>query len=260
MGSASSNAGPAILHGGAVQIKPGATTAPRYASIPNPSKPTTPTHLKPTNDQHEPPQTPINPSTEEYDDRNIPVVLYDLNADNISQSTFCCGVPVASDDGNSTQCPWDKKPFTLDAGQAILGHAGLADVVLASDSDNNSTTGSSNSSDSGREAAVGAGVGIPLGLIALASIAWAVWERRARIRLATALPGALALENRVEKGDDDDNHHKSLIRDQYGNSRVSGRHGSNEREEYSISIPELETTTTTTNVVPLEIDSRSNGL
>ncbi|KAJ9405547.1 hypothetical protein DTO045G8_6764 [Paecilomyces variotii] len=59
----------------------------------------------------------------------------------------------------------------------------------ASPASNNSISNpSSNSSHcntsdySSRGTAIGAGVGVPLGIISIASIAWAFWERRSRLK------------------------------------------------------------------------------
>ncbi|KAJ5233531.1 uncharacterized protein N7469_005297 [Penicillium citrinum] len=103
-----------------------------------------------------------------------------------NKTTHCCGQ--ASWDNGTVTCPM--KTVSVPIGTAIPGRAALA--VSSTNSSNSScptdTTSNSDSSSSAgsgsssRETAIGAGVGVPLGVIALASLAWAFWERRGRIR------------------------------------------------------------------------------
>lgn len=75
------------------------------------------------------------------------------------------------------------KSVSVPYGTAIPGVAALA--VSSTNSSNSScsssSTSSGNKSSSSRETAIGAGVGVPLGVIAIASLIWAFWERRGRI-------------------------------------------------------------------------------
>jgi hypothetical protein len=125
-----------------------------------------------------------------------------------SSSKYCCGAVAYKD--NEVTCAAEGGPFSIDFGTAIAGVAGLAVNNTDSDSgssgnsttvcDNNSgSSGSSTSKEgaeeggsSNRDVAIGAGVGVPLGAIALASVAWALWERRQRRvaeRVGTAVAG-----------------------------------------------------------------------
>ncbi|KAE8352058.1 hypothetical protein BDV28DRAFT_8529 [Aspergillus coremiiformis] len=128
-------------------------------------------------------------------------------------STYCCGA-VAFKDGKIT-CQAEGDPFRIDFGTAIPGVAGLARNMSCS-----TTTSSSNSTESGstgnstesgstgnatcentgpadrngstRDVAIGAGVGVPLGVVALLSMGWALYERRQRQvaeRVGMAVPG-----------------------------------------------------------------------
>ena len=90
------------------------------------------------------------------------------------------------------------KTVSVPIGTAIPGRAALAvsstnssnsscpTETSTSNSDSNSSSssgsGAGSGSSSSRETAIGAGVGVPLGVIALASLAWAFWERRGRIQ------------------------------------------------------------------------------
>lgn len=72
-------------------------------------------------------------------------------------------------------------------GEIVAGYAALANVSsLDGGNSSGSTTfgneSANTSTNSSHEVAVGVGVGVPLGVIALASIIWAIWERRTRIK------------------------------------------------------------------------------
>ncbi|KNG80252.1 hypothetical protein ANOM_010974, partial [Aspergillus nomiae NRRL 13137] len=100
-----------------------------------------------------------------------------------SDSQYCCG-SVTVKDGKTT-CSSEGDPFTITMGTAIPGVAALA--VNNSDSGSGSGSGSSdddtNSSTcddqrlkekalDNHDVAIGVGVGVPLGLIAVAAVAW----------------------------------------------------------------------------------------
>ncbi|OKL55319.1 hypothetical protein UA08_09392 [Talaromyces atroroseus] len=87
-----------------------------------------------------------------------------------STAEYCCNNIDAEDD--SAICAYNYTTFQIPDATIIPGYDLLADYVLANET-SNSTKSSSN-----HDTAIGAGVGVPLGVIALASIAWALWERR----------------------------------------------------------------------------------
>lgn len=68
------------------------------------------------------------------------------------------------------------------------GYAALADYTVTNSSTKTTTSSSGGSSSSSNRAAIGAGVGVPLGVIALGAIAWAIWERRKLHRVMTTQP------------------------------------------------------------------------
>ncbi|KAH2542534.1 hypothetical protein KXW97_003331 [Aspergillus fumigatus] len=119
---------------------------------------------------------------------------------------YCCGSVV------DNQCK-DGDPFTIGNGAVIPEVAALAGYVKASaitdttcsnslsittSSNSASTaitacptsTGDNTSPPSSHDLAIGVGVGVPLGVIALASIVWALWERRQtkHARLEESMP------------------------------------------------------------------------
>lgn len=121
-------------------------------------------------------------------------------------STYCCGTPVIS--GNNIVCPYGYDAFQLNDATALPGYALLANVTSLSGPSSSSTPSSSSagqtdsaipagtssrmpsetsSSSGATEVAIGAGVGIPLGLIAIASLVWAFWERKRANKLSQAL-------------------------------------------------------------------------
>ncbi|KAJ5943026.1 hypothetical protein N7516_003194 [Penicillium verrucosum] len=108
--------------------------------------------------------------------------------------TFCCNSLFTNKTSGDLICGYVKglpqTPFTVANGTAIPGVAALSDLVKGSN-DTSSTvandtstsrTGSSITSNNSNDVAIGAGVGVPLGVVALLSIGWALWERRKRKR------------------------------------------------------------------------------
>lgn len=90
--------------------------------------------------------------------------------------------------------------FTLNNGEMILGRAALENVTEVSNASSTSTTtvstetvlatsatcSSSEKHCSSNATAVGAGVGVPLGVLAMSAVVWALWERSRRITASTA--------------------------------------------------------------------------
>ncbi|KAL4882373.1 hypothetical protein BJY04DRAFT_40453 [Aspergillus karnatakaensis] len=98
-------------------------------------------------------------------------------------SRYCCGTAISN--GSSLACR-DGDDFTVPTGQVLAGFALLENVTALNQSSNtpNSPPSIITGSEECHETAIGAGVGVPLGVIALASIAWALFERRRRKRAA----------------------------------------------------------------------------
>ncbi|OJJ95983.1 hypothetical protein ASPACDRAFT_47342 [Aspergillus aculeatus ATCC 16872] len=118
-------------------------------------------------------------------------------------STYCCGTPVANND-SQVVCPDNASSFEVPTGHAMVGYAMLANVSTLDATAKTTTSCSSNETStlvnstasctkgaSCHDAAIGAGVGVPLGVIALASIVWALFERRR----ATARRAGLSAPN-----------------------------------------------------------------
>jgi hypothetical protein len=76
--------------------------------------------------------------------------------------------------GNTAICASNYSTFQIPDSSIVPGYALLSDYTTVSNT--TSSTGSNNNNHV--VIGVGVGVGVPLGLIALASIAWALWERR----------------------------------------------------------------------------------
>lgn len=97
------------------------------------------------------------------------------------KTQYCCG-KVELTNGKTT-CRYGD-PFTIAEGTVIPGVAYLSNVTYTDSienkttCDNSTSSTSSESSSSNRDVAIGVGVGVPLGVIALLSLAWALWERR----------------------------------------------------------------------------------
>ncbi|KAL3492404.1 hypothetical protein BJX62DRAFT_236223 [Aspergillus germanicus] len=137
-------------------------------------------------------------------------------------STYCCGTPIARDD-LSVIFPNNGSSFEVPTAHALVGYAMLSnistlDAVNTTDTSccpNNDTTTNTTTTTGGAGAdstscttngschstAIGAGVGVPLGVIALASLAWAFFERRrASTASAALLTGSLAGTGERAKG------------------------------------------------------------
>ncbi|RWA09606.1 hypothetical protein EKO27_g5498 [Xylaria grammica] len=133
-------------------------------------------------------------------DKGIPLGLYSFG--NSAPSQYCCGTAVLQRAGPSLGCAWSPQPFTLEPGSIIADRGILKGYVQAgsgnpnSTAPANSTCPTNNNTSSHAVLAVGAGLGIPLGIFAIAALAWAFWERyqkrkereKARL-LSTALRG-----------------------------------------------------------------------
>lgn len=83
-------------------------------------------------------------------------------------TTYCCDAVVSN--GTNAVCAHDEDPFKLGHGEIIPGRAYLSNCTA---------------SDHNREndVIIGAGVGIPLGLLFLMALAWALVERKKRYAL-----------------------------------------------------------------------------
>jgi hypothetical protein len=97
------------------------------------------------------------------------------------KTQYCCGKVELSN--GKTTCRYGD-PFTIAEGTVLPGVAYLSNVTYTVSIDNSTTcdnltlSTSSRSSSPSRDVAIGVGVGVPLGVIALLSFAWALWERR----------------------------------------------------------------------------------
>lgn len=113
-------------------------------------------------------------------------------------STYCCGTPVGSGNGNEVVCPYNYDSFELDDSHILAGYAALADYTTSNTTSNPSTDTSSSSNSpsqtptaatniNSHDVALGAGLGVPLGIVALGSLLWALWERRRANKLSKAM-------------------------------------------------------------------------
>lgn len=114
-------------------------------------------------------------------------------------STYCCGTPIIN--GEDIVCPFGKESFEIDDGEILTGHGALANVTTLSATTNSSSNSSatscpkipnSSTSSGSHDVALGAGLGVPLGVIALGSLAWAFMERRRANKLSKAVANSTA--------------------------------------------------------------------
>lgn len=121
--------------------------------------------------------------------------MINLNYNSTTTATYCCGTPVS--ESGSVVCPLGEDSFEVEDGDIVFGRAALYNATAASGSESTAaptsagagSTASSSPDDSSscNNAAIGAGVGVPLGIIALLAIAWAIWER-SRAKKQAAMP------------------------------------------------------------------------
>ncbi|RJE21873.1 hypothetical protein PHISCL_05791 [Aspergillus sclerotialis] len=136
------------------------------------------------------------------------LVLYNYDADK-DKALYCpnsiVGDPLGPD---GIGCADGQDPFSVPSGNVILNRGLLENASCAVDtlnptapaaaithSPNAANTSvprcaSDNSRDSGsgtRNVAIGAGVGVPLGVLALSAVGWAIFERRKRHQLVKSL-------------------------------------------------------------------------
>ncbi|KAJ5359749.1 uncharacterized protein N7496_012162 [Penicillium cataractarum] len=130
---------------------------------------------------------------------NAPIVSVGLNND--SRAIYCCGYQ--GEHNNGTKCSNGDTPFILDDGEMIFGRAALVNVTT--NRPDPSTTGTANttcgnderSSSQNKNITLGLGVGVPLGVVALCAVAWALIERRRTRRHQPTIPGFAQVTGQV---------------------------------------------------------------
>jgi hypothetical protein len=106
-------------------------------------------------------------------------------------ATYCCGTPITN--GTNVICPEGMDSFHIPTGHALTGVALLSNVSSSSATTEPSSTDTPTRSC--HDTAIGAGVGVPLGVIALMTLAWAIFERRARRAMRTQVPPATVVSD-----------------------------------------------------------------
>lgn len=125
-----------------------------------------------------------------------------------SDATYCCGSVAVSH--HRVACATVKnqtqEPFTINDGTFMAGVAALAHYA---DTSNSNATASNrtalidpknDSRNDSKLVAVGAGIGAPLGVIAIAAVVWAIVERRKRKRIAPAPAVPVISDSRTSNG------------------------------------------------------------
>lgn len=119
------------------------------------------------------------------DNRNTGIPIINVGFD-ANQSEYCCGAVTWKN--GKTGCLQGGDPFKLPFGRAISGVAALAEDSNENEPGSNNDTAEPKSDNSNHDVAIGVGVGVPLGVLALTTVAWALWERRGRQSLARNMP------------------------------------------------------------------------
>jgi len=81
--------------------------------------------------------------------------------------------------GSSAVCANDQDSFKLASGTVIPGRAYLSNLTTKDSGNNNN-----------RDVAIGAGVGVPLGVLLLTALGWALFERKKRYALLNSTTAA----------------------------------------------------------------------
>ncbi|KAJ5825324.1 hypothetical protein N7474_002462 [Penicillium riverlandense] len=138
-----------------------------------------------------------------------------------SDSYYCCNSVIAEDNAatcSNSMTGEPSTPFKVNNAELVPGVAALSNLVKKSKLSHiashaapqteptkhttNSSTEELNSNnttcDSNKDVAIGAGVGVPLGLLAIAFLVWALWERRRRMQ---AVAAALAAHKNADSHD-----------------------------------------------------------
>lgn len=134
---------------------------------------------------------------------------------------YCCGTLV-SDGNGKVVCPNGANAFSLGDAHALPGYgllSNLSNFYASGSVSSSATEASSCTSETCHETAIGAGVGVPLVVIALAALGWAFLERKrarayARVsaqrvgvnappthRMDPKYPGLVELESRHPAGE-----------------------------------------------------------
>ncbi|KAJ0418851.1 hypothetical protein BJY00DRAFT_287140 [Aspergillus carlsbadensis] len=136
------------------------------------------------------------------------IVPYNVTGEGIF---YCCNSIINNPNDANPACAFNKGQFVIPDGATIVpGAILLEDYVLASDVNCTNTTNTTNNNNSNNDntaatnetasnaagdepraedssstsvVAVGAGVGVPLGVLSLVAVAWALFERRKRMSL-----------------------------------------------------------------------------
>ncbi|KAI1733999.1 hypothetical protein F4680DRAFT_365412 [Xylaria scruposa] len=108
----------------------------------------------------------------------IPLTIYDFVQPMLSR--YCCGAVALKSGSSYLECTLNQ-PFTLEPGEMISNRGILRNYILAGSENSNSTCPSNCTSpiktSSHTVLALGAGLGIPLGIFSIGTISWALWRR-----------------------------------------------------------------------------------
>lgn len=119
-----------------------------------------------------------------------------------AESTYCCGAVAVKN--NTLTCSTvnnqTQQPFSIENGTFMSGVAALANYIESSNSTASGQTPRIVSTKDSKLVAVGAGVGAPLGVIAIAAFVWAIVERRKRKRMAPAPAVPVISDSRTSNG------------------------------------------------------------
>ncbi|RDW68853.1 uncharacterized protein DSM5745_08613 [Aspergillus mulundensis] len=113
--------------------------------------------------------------------------------DRINGIQYCCN-SIKNNPNVSDPLPacWYGSKFGMEQGAMMPGVAALQDLVTANNTNTTRTNTTGAFSDcpeceETNDVAIGVGIGVPLGVMVLTAVAWALWERRKRVNAVVPL-------------------------------------------------------------------------
>ncbi|KAL6234974.1 hypothetical protein BDW75DRAFT_230672 [Aspergillus navahoensis] len=138
------------------------------------------------------------------------IVLYS----NVEGNAWYCANSIVANSSTSVGCANNLDPFQIPLGKIVLNKAALANTSCSAEPTATVTIGAASSSScptdsasvadtsisncgtgDSRTVAVGAGVGVSLGVLSLVSLIWAVYERRKRQQLVNSTPPTVPINS-----------------------------------------------------------------
>ncbi|KAJ6072844.1 hypothetical protein N7467_010929 [Penicillium canescens] len=110
----------------------------------------------------------------------------------IDDKPYYCANAVTLNSSGDLGC-YAGSPFTLNSGELVWDKAALANYTLSDNNSESTSNGTLNNKNENakdnNDVAIGAGVGVPLGVLLLTALGWALYERKKRHSLQALVAG-----------------------------------------------------------------------